>query len=78
MDTVTRPAPAADATPQTALDRCDRCGSQAYLRAQLPTGSELLFCGHHGNEHRAALLVAGASLHDETGSIDVARESSAA
>ncbi len=75
MDTLTRPVL------DTALslsDRCDRCGSRAYVRATLPGGTDLLFCGHHGNEHRAALLVAGASLHDETASIDVARESSAA
>jgi hypothetical protein len=31
-----------------ALDRCDRCGAQAYVRAVLETsGGELLFCGHH-------------------------------
>ncbi|WP_444826196.1 DUF7455 domain-containing protein, partial [Arthrobacter sp. H41] len=32
----------------TALDRCDRCGAQAYVRAVLQSsGGELLFCGHH-------------------------------
>ena len=30
----------------TALDRCDRCGSQAYVKASGVNG-ELLFCGHH-------------------------------
>ncbi len=50
----------------TAHDRCDRCGAQAYVRATLPAGTELLFCGHHGNAHRPSLLVAGADLHDET------------
>jgi hypothetical protein len=31
------------------LDRCDRCGAQAYIQAVLEsTGGELLFCGHHG------------------------------
>ncbi|CAN5115917.1 hypothetical protein BH24ACT10_BH24ACT10_17560 [soil metagenome] len=50
----------------TAHDRCDRCGAQAYVRATLPAGTELLFCGHHGNSHRPSLLVAGAQLHDET------------
>lgn len=44
-----------------ALDRCDRCGAQAYVRAVLAAG-ELLFCAHHGREYgdklaRAALLV---------------------
>lgn len=30
----------------TAHDRCDRCGSQAYVKATGVNG-ELLFCGHH-------------------------------
>ena len=67
-----------DTTPLTALDRCDRCGAQAYVRATLPGGQELLFCGHHGNAHRPSLLVAGAALHDETEKLLVERESSAA
>lgn len=41
----------------TALDRCDRCGAQAYLRVWLEK-SELLFCAHHAREHHAALAVA--------------------
>jgi hypothetical protein len=44
-----------------ALDRCDRCGAQAYVRAVLAAG-ELLFCAHHGREYgeklaREAVLV---------------------
>lgn len=35
----------------TAADRCDRCGAGARVRAVLPTGGELLFCGHHATEH---------------------------
>ena len=35
----------------TAADRCDRCGAQAYVRARLHAGGELLFCGHHAREH---------------------------
>lgn len=38
----------------TALDRCDRCGAQALVRAQLERG-ELLFCGHHARQHAEAL-----------------------
>lgn len=30
----------------TALDRCDRCGAQAYVRIKGATG-DLMFCGHH-------------------------------
>lgn len=35
----------------TAADRCDRCGAQAFVRAQLAGGFELLFCAHHGRQH---------------------------
>ena len=81
MTTSTQPAtdatttPVASAAPLTAADRCDRCGAQAYVRATLPGGTDLLFCGHHGNEHRPSLLVAGASIVDETDKLLVARES---
>jgi hypothetical protein len=30
----------------TALDRCDRCSAQAYVKAVGVSG-ELYFCGHH-------------------------------
>ena len=33
----------------TALDRCDRCGAQAYVKIAGSTG-ELLFCSHHYND----------------------------
>ncbi len=75
MDTLTRPS---TDTSLTLTDRCDRCGARAYVRATLPLGGQLLFCGHHGNSHRPALLVAGADLHDETAALGVRRESSAA
>ncbi|KID31247.1 DUF7455 domain-containing protein [Prauserella rugosa] len=39
----------------TRADRCDRCGAAAQLRAVLPSGGELLFCGHHGREYEAKL-----------------------
>lgn len=39
----------------TALDRCDRCGAQARVRAVLPGGGDLLFCGHHARLHATAL-----------------------
>ena len=31
----------------TASDRCDRCGAQALVRVELPSGADLVFCGHH-------------------------------
>lgn len=76
MDTLTRPS--SDTAALSLSDRCDRCRAQAFVRATFPSGNDLLFCGHHGNALRASLLVAGASLHDETASLTAARESSAA
>jgi hypothetical protein len=35
-------------TELTILDRCDRCGVNARVRVVLPSGMDLLFCGHHG------------------------------
>ena len=53
----------------TAADRCDSCGAQAYIAAEV-NGSELLFCAHHGREHEAALAAAGATVRDETATIN--------
>jgi len=50
----------ADTKPLTALDLCDRCGAQAYVRVLLPNSGELLFCAHHSREHLPALKKAGA------------------
>lgn len=50
----------------TSADRCDRCGAQAYVRATLPNGGELLFCGHHGREHAPRLGEMDAHIQDET------------
>ncbi len=49
----------------SAADRCDRCGSQAYVRARLHTGGELLFCAHHGRQHLPKLRQ-HAEIDDET------------
>ena len=50
----------------TAADRCDRCGAQAYLRVELQTGGELLFCAHHAREHGEKLKEIAVSVTDET------------
>ncbi|EWT01856.1 hypothetical protein N865_12470 [Intrasporangium oryzae NRRL B-24470] len=50
----------------TAADRCDRCGAQAYIRARLISGGELLFCAHHGREHLPALMDKTTDIVDET------------
>ena len=49
-----------------ALDRCDRCGAQAYLRVILASGGELLFCAHHGKKYEEGLRSVAAEIHDET------------
>ena len=71
--------------PLTLADRCDApavvggpngrigrgaCGAQGFIRAVLPSGSDLVFCAHHGREHEAALAAAGATIRDETGAIN--------
>jgi hypothetical protein len=50
----------------TATDRCDRCGAQAYVRATLASGSELLFCAHHAREYEPGLKALAASFQDES------------
>jgi len=76
-------APTVD--PLTLTDRCDApavvggpngrtgrgtCGAQGFIRAVLPSGNDLIFCAHHGREHEAALAAAGATVRDETGTIN--------
>ena len=56
----------ATSTPLTAADRCDRCGAQAYLRVELLSGGELLFCAHHAREHGEKLKQVAIAVHDET------------
>ncbi|REE95471.1 DUF7455 domain-containing protein [Thermomonospora umbrina] len=52
--------------PLSAADRCDRCGAQAYVRAVLVGGGDLLFCAHHGRKYSESLRASGADIHDET------------
>lgn len=52
--------------PLTAADRCDRCGAQAYIRATMTSGGELLFCAHHGRAHENKLREVSSSFQDET------------
>lgn len=62
MTTATAPSPAA----LTAGDRCDRCGAQAYLRVELQSGGELLFCAHHARQHGDKLREVASHVLDET------------
>lgn len=54
-ETLTRPE-------LTLADRCDRCGAAAKVRAVLPSGGELLFCGHHGRAHEEKLRESGVEV----------------
>ncbi|MFD3537535.1 hypothetical protein [Streptomyces sp. NPDC058664] len=58
--------PTIPSRPITAQDRCDRCVAQAYVRATLTHGRELLFCAHHYHFHGAALHTQATHVHDET------------
>lgn len=35
----------------TLHDRCDACGSAAYVRVTSPDGHSLHWCGHHHRKH---------------------------
>ena len=52
--------------PLNALDRCDRWGAQAYVRAVLLNGGELMFCAHHGKEYAEKLKTVAAKIIDES------------
>ncbi len=55
-----------DSAPQlTALDRCDSCGAQAYVRVTMSTG-DLYFCAHHGTQFKEKLSASALEWHDET------------
>lgn len=56
--------------PLTAQDRCDRCGAQAYVRAVLASGGELIFCSHHNREFADGLKAAAVAIHDESDRIN--------
>lgn len=53
----------------TAFDRCDRCGAQGRVRVVLPSGSDLIFCGHHAREYETKLRVVGQIVVDETANL---------
>ena len=52
--------------PLTALDRCDKCGAQAMVRATLTSG-ELYFCGHHGRQIGSSLVGQSINVYDPEG-----------
>jgi hypothetical protein len=49
----------------SALDRCDSCGAQAYVRVTVSTG-DLFFCAHHGAQFKEKLIATALEWHDES------------
>ena len=48
----------------TALDRCDRCGAQAWVLVKGMNG-ELYFCSHHYNKYSENLVKWSYDIVDE-------------
>jgi hypothetical protein len=65
MTHITTENPSVTSAPLTALDRCDSCGAQAYVRATLVTG-ELMFCAHHAARFKDSLSGSAIAWHDES------------
>lgn len=50
--------------PLTALDRCDGCGAQGYVR-WVREEQDLVLCGHHSAKSEAQLTGSGFSIHED-------------
>ena len=59
-----------------AHDRCDSCGSQAYVWVNGVNG-DLIFCGHHFVKNEVKLRAYAFEIIDERHKLEVKRESSA-
>jgi hypothetical protein len=59
--------------PLTALDRCDKCGAPAMVRAKLVSG-ELYFCGHHAREISQELVLKSIEVYDPEGVFNYGRK----
>lgn len=69
MDVMT-PTISKDTTPLSPADRCDRCSAQAYVRAVLPGGGDLMFCAHHGRRFASRLREVALEIHDDEGVLE--------
>lgn len=49
----------------TTADRCDLCGSRAYVQVTFSTG-DLLFCGHHSKKFATKIEETGTIKVDDT------------
>lgn len=64
IDAPATTAPSEPRKPLNSQDRCDACGAQAYVAAEV-NGSELLYCAHHATKYEAKLKGIATSWHDE-------------
>ncbi len=55
----------------TTADRCDRCGAQAFVRVELQSGADLMFCGHHARQHETRLREIAVTYQDESDRLSV-------
>jgi|APGre2960657404_1045060.scaffolds.fasta_scaffold451640_2 hypothetical protein len=62
---MTTQTPIQQRPPLTGLDRCDKCGAQAYFRAIMLSGLELTFCLHHGSKLAGPLVAHGIALFED-------------
>jgi len=69
--TVERPI---EAISFNALDRCDRCGSQALAVARKEGLEDLLFCNHHKSRHEPALIAQGFTVYFDAATYESYRE----
>ena len=65
MNAQTLERPVLDEPQLSAANRCDACGARAWVRATMPSGGQLYFCGHHANEHLPSLVGGGAQILDK-------------
>jgi len=49
-----------------ALDRCDKCGAQAWFRVEFSNMFSLLFCKHDFDKNSAKLKEVAVYIHDES------------
>lgn len=61
----------------TGADRCDSCGSQAWVRVFLQSTKQLLMCKHHFEKHEPKLRELDAMWYDERDRINAKLDVSA-
>lgn len=59
--------------PITALDRCDKCGAPAMVRATLLNGI-LYFCGHHARQAGTSLVLKSVEVYDPEGMFNFGKQ----